>query len=51
MDSIGEYVGRLFLELRPIIDWALRNWAITLVVLVALIFWSTRQKRLRRHHL
>lgn len=51
MDMIGEFVKRLFLELRPIIEWALGHWAVTLIALVALIYWSARQKRFRRHHL
>jgi len=51
MDMIGEFVRRLFVELRPLTDWALRNWSVTMIALVALIYWSVRQKRLRRHHL
>ena len=51
MDMIGEFVSRLFVELRPLTDWALRNWSVTMIALVALIYWSVRQKRLRRHHL
>ncbi|HSK29598.1 MAG TPA: hypothetical protein VLA17_06505 [Candidatus Limnocylindria bacterium] len=51
MDRIGEFVRHLFLELKPFIEWAISHWAMTLVALVALIYWSTRQKRLRRRHL
>jgi hypothetical protein len=51
MDVIGEFVRRLFLELKPFVEWAVSHWAITLIALVVLIYWSTRQKRLRRHHL
>jgi hypothetical protein len=51
MDMIGEFVRRLFLELRPITDWAARNWAVTCIALIAYLYWSVRQKRLRRHHL
>jgi hypothetical protein len=51
MDMIGEFVRRLFVELRPLTEWALRNWTGTLIALVALIYWSVRQKRLRRHYL
>jgi hypothetical protein len=34
-----------------IIDWALRNWAITMTLLIALIYWAGRQRKLNRHHL
>ncbi len=51
MDIIGEFVKRLFFELNPILDWLVRNWALTLVLLVAMIYWAARQKRLDRHHL
>jgi hypothetical protein len=51
MDIIGEFVRQLFWELNPIIDWALRNWAVTMLILVGLIYWAGRQRRLHRHHL
>lgn len=51
MDRIGEFVRRLFLELRPYLEWAINHWAITLIALVALIYWASRQRRLKRHHL
>jgi hypothetical protein len=50
MEKIGEFAGRLFLEARPLLDWAVRNWAITTVALVLLIYWAGKQKRLDRHH-
>ena len=34
-----------------LIDWALRNWAITMVLLAGLIYWAGRQRKLNRHHL
>jgi len=49
MDIIRELVERLIWELRPVIDWALRNWALTLVLVVILIYWVGRQRRPRRH--
>jgi len=32
-------------------DWALTNWAITSLLIVGLIYWAGRQRRLNRHHL
>jgi len=51
MDIIGEFVKHLFLELKPILDWAVNHWAITMVLLIALIYWAARQKRINGHHL
>jgi hypothetical protein len=51
MDKIGEFAARLFLELRPALEWAIGNWAITAILLVALIYWAGKQKRLDRHRL
>lgn len=51
MEKIGEFAARLFLEARPLLDWAVRNWAITTVLLALLIYWAGKQKRLDRHHL
>ena len=34
-----------------LIDWALRNWAITMMLLAGLIYWAGRQRKLNRHHL
>jgi hypothetical protein len=51
MDKIGEFATQLFLELQPVLDWAVRNWAVTSIVLVILIYWAGKQKRLDRHQL
>ena len=51
MDKIGEFAARLFLELKPLLDWAVGNWAVTSIVLVILIYWAGRQRRLNRHQL
>ena len=48
MEMIGEFAARLYLELRPIIEWALRNWLPTLAILVGLIYWAGRQRRAQR---
>ena len=50
MDMIGEFIGRLFWELRPIIEWALGHWAVTMIFIVGLIYWAGRQRRINRHH-
>jgi hypothetical protein len=33
------------------IDWAIGNWAITMLLLVAAIYWAGRQRRLDRNRL
>jgi len=48
MEVIGEFVGRLYLELRPLAEWALRNWLPTMAILAGLIYWGGRQRRVRR---
>ena len=49
MDIIRELFERLFWELRPLLDWAIRNWALTLVLVVIMIYWAGRQRRTRHH--
>jgi len=51
MDVIGEFAGRFFRDFLGLIDWAVGNWVITMIILVMLIYWAGRQKRLDRHHL
>ena len=36
-DIIGEFAARLYLKLRPITEWALRDWLTRLAILVGLI--------------
>ena len=48
MDIVGEFAARLYIELRPLTEWALRNWLPTLGILVALIYWAGYQRR--AHH-
>ena len=50
MDMFVNFVGRLIFELKPFLEWALRNWTITTVLLIALIYWVTRRRRLSRHY-
>ena len=51
MEKIGEFAARWFLEIRPLLDWAIGNWAVTTVALVLLIYWAGKQKRPDRHRL
>jgi hypothetical protein len=51
MGVIGEFARRSLRELLGLIDWAVGNWTITTAILVMLIYWAGRQKRLDRHHL
>lgn len=47
MDLIAAYAARLYLEIRPFTEWALRNWLPAMVILVILIYWAGRQRRSR----
>jgi hypothetical protein len=49
MDFINEFSSKLLIEIRPIIDWALRNWAMTLVILAAMVYWAGRDRRKKKH--
>jgi hypothetical protein len=51
MNMIGAFTNQLSWELIKVIDWALRNWAVTMIVLIMLIYWAGRQRRINRHHL
>jgi hypothetical protein len=48
MDIIGEFVARIFSEVRPLTDWALGNWYLTVGILAALIYWAGSQRRTHR---
>lgn len=49
MDMLGEFAGRIFLELKPIIDWSLNNWAVTIILLAVMIYGAGRQRRINHH--
>lgn len=51
MELVGTFTGRFVWEIKMLLDWAVRNWFVTLIVLIALIYWAGRQRRLNRHHL
>jgi hypothetical protein len=51
MNKIGNFARWVFSEARTVLDWAISNWAITAIVLIMLIFWTSRQRRLSRNYL
>ena len=51
MDLIGTFAGRLIGQFFWLLDWAVRNWYLTMLILIALVYWAGRQRRLDRHHL
>ena len=50
MDMLGEFAGRIFLHLKPIIDWSLNHWAITVAVLAVMILGAGKHRRTLHHH-
>jgi hypothetical protein len=51
MDIFGFITKWLSLEFTRSIDWAITNWEITMIVLIVLIYWAGRQRRLNRNAL
>lgn len=51
MNIIESFSRQLTWHFVHMIDWALSNWAITMTLLVASIYWAGRQRKLNRHHL
>jgi pyridoxine/pyridoxamine 5'-phosphate oxidase len=51
MNMIGEFAQRIIGALVQFIDWSLSHWAVTVIVLVTMIYWAGKQRRLHRHHL
>jgi len=51
MNMIGEFANQIIGELAQFIDWSLSHWAVTVIVLVTMIYWAGKQRRLHRHHL
>ena len=50
MGIIGESIERFFRELSPLIDWALKDWAVQMIFLLfGMICWARHQRRFRRH--
>jgi hypothetical protein len=50
MNMIGEFAKRIIDELARFIDWSLSHWAVTMIVLVTMIYWAGKQRRVNRHH-
>jgi hypothetical protein len=51
MDMLGEFAGRMFLRLKPIIDWSLNHWAVTVAVLAIMIYGAGKHHTLHHHRL
>ena len=51
MNVIGEFAKRIVGDMVWAIDWSLSNWAITAIVLIAMLYGAGRQRRLGRYHL
>jgi hypothetical protein len=50
MDLFWEFLRHFFWQVNPLINWALKNWAITLVTLVLLIRWAGNARRGIKHY-
>jgi hypothetical protein len=48
MDVIELIAARLSWEFKFFVDWAVRNWAATMIVVALLIYWAGRQRRVHR---
>jgi len=51
MELIGTFAGRFVWEFKVLLDWAIRNWFFTMLVLVVLVYWAGRQRDRKRHRL
>jgi hypothetical protein len=51
MNLLEQMSRQLTWQLVHAIDWAIRNWAVTMAILVALIYWAGRQRKLDRNRL
>ncbi|MGH7827359.1 MAG: hypothetical protein ACREQ7_19545 [Candidatus Binatia bacterium] len=49
MDLVREFARGLYLELAPMLDWALKNWGLILLTLLIVVYWSSKHKRAHRH--
>jgi len=50
MEMLGEFAGRMFLRLKPIIDWSLNHWAVTVGILAVMILGAGKHRRTLYHH-
>lgn len=51
MNLLDHFSQQISWQFFHAIDWALRNWAITMAILVAAIYWAGRQRKLDRNRL
>lgn len=49
MDMLSEFARRIFLDLKPFVDWLLNHWAVTVIVLAFMIYGSGKQRRPNHH--
>ena len=49
MNIISRFTRELTWEFVAVLDWALRNWAIPAALLMLLIYWAGKQRRINRH--
>ena len=49
MDTVlHDFLSRLWGEVLPFLDWAVTNWAVTLVVLMLVLSWSFYRGKFRK---
>jgi hypothetical protein len=48
MDLMREYAGGLYWELTSILNWAVKNWAVTMAVILVVIYWARKNSRANR---
>lgn len=49
MDLIQEFARGLYRELVPILLWALKNWAVTMAIILIVLYWARKNSRANRH--
>jgi len=50
MDVIDFIAARVPLDFKLFVEWAVRNWALTMIALALLIYWTGHQRRSNRRH-
>ena len=49
MDIFSRVFREMFREFVIVLDWALRNWAITATILILMIYRTGKRRHLNRH--
>jgi hypothetical protein len=49
MDLIREFARGLYWEVASIWSWARKHWAVTMAILIVVICWARKQRRVNRH--